>query len=95
MKAHAIVGTTTNVITAIRVTDRTVSPVAQTNEVLCKSLCFNLSMLVHAMHEHGVEPAFPEAAGLRWHRNLTAGEQENVRAALAFLRGVPAGGGRL
>jgi transposase len=43
---------------------RSKSPVAQTNEVLCKALCFNLSMLVHAMHELGVEPAFPGAAGL-------------------------------
>lgn len=33
--------------------------VAQTNEVLCKVLCHNLSMLVHAMHELGVEPSFP------------------------------------
>ena len=31
---------------------------AQVNEVLCKCLCFNLSMLVHAMHELGVEPTF-------------------------------------
>jgi hypothetical protein len=27
--------------------------------VLCKALGFNLSMLVHAMHELGVEPTFP------------------------------------
>lgn len=32
--------------------------VAQTNEILCKVLCHNLSMLVHAMHELGVEPTF-------------------------------------
>jgi transposase len=31
---------------------------AQTNEVLCKILCHNLSMLVHAMHELGIEPSF-------------------------------------
>ena len=37
---------------------------AQTNEVLCKALCFNLSMLVHAMHALGVEPTFPGAASL-------------------------------
>ena len=43
---------------------RSKSPVAQTNEVLCKALCFNLSMLVHAMHELGVEPSFPGAVGL-------------------------------
>lgn len=31
---------------------------AQTNEVLCKALCHNLAVLVHAMHELGVEPSF-------------------------------------
>ncbi len=37
---------------------RSKNPVAQVNEVLCKALCFNLSMLVHAMYELGVEPTF-------------------------------------
>ena len=37
---------------------------AQVNEILCKALCFNLKTLVHAMHELGVEPAFPGTAGL-------------------------------
>jgi transposase len=37
---------------------RSKNPVAQVNEVLCKCLCFNLSMLVHAMRELGVEPEF-------------------------------------
>jgi transposase len=31
---------------------------AQTNEILAKCLCFNLSMLVHAMHELGIDPDF-------------------------------------
>lgn len=31
---------------------------AQENEVLLKCLCHNLSMLVHAIHEFGVEPEF-------------------------------------
>lgn len=31
---------------------------AQTNEVLCKALCFNLSMLVHAMREMGADLTF-------------------------------------
>ena len=31
---------------------------AQVNEILCKVLCHNLSMLVHAMHELKVEPMF-------------------------------------
>jgi transposase len=41
---------------------RSKNPVAQVNEVLCKALCFNLSMLVHAMHELGIEPSFPGLA---------------------------------
>jgi transposase len=35
---------------------------AQVNEVLCKVLCHNLSMLVHAMHELGIEPSFASGA---------------------------------
>lgn len=37
---------------------------AQTNEVLAKVLCHNLSCLVHAIHENGVDPKFymPRAA---------------------------------
>ena len=31
---------------------------AQTNEVLCKILAHNLIVLVHAMHELGIEPDF-------------------------------------
>lgn len=37
---------------------RSKNPTAQVNEVLCKALCFNLSCLVHAMHELGVAPEF-------------------------------------
>jgi transposase len=33
-------------------------PAAQYNEVLLKCLCHNLSMLVHAIHELGVDPKF-------------------------------------
>jgi transposase len=33
-------------------------PVAQKNEVLFKCLVYNLTVLVHAMHEFGIEPAF-------------------------------------
>jgi transposase len=35
---------------------------AQVNEVLCKALCHNLSVLVHEMHELGIEPSFREVA---------------------------------
>lgn len=31
---------------------------AQTNEVLCKILCHNLTVLVHAIFELGIEPSF-------------------------------------
>ena len=31
---------------------------AQLNEVLLKCLCHNLSMLVHSIHEMGIEPKF-------------------------------------
>jgi transposase len=41
---------------------RSKNPVAQINEVLCKALCFNLSCLVHAMFELGIEPSFPGLA---------------------------------
>jgi transposase len=31
---------------------------AQVNEILCKILCYNLSILAQAMQELGIEPAF-------------------------------------
>jgi len=31
---------------------------AQVNEILCKMLCYNLSILVHVMHKLGIEPSF-------------------------------------
>lgn len=34
---------------------------AQVNEVLCKVLAYNLSVLVHAIFELGIEPTFPAA----------------------------------
>lgn len=37
---------------------RSKTEAAQFNEVLLKCLCFNLSMLVHSIHELGVEPRF-------------------------------------
>ncbi len=33
-------------------------PTSQKNEVLLKCLVFNLTCLVHAMHELGIEPTF-------------------------------------
>jgi transposase len=37
---------------------RSKNETAQVNEVLCKALCFNLSCLVHAIHELGIDPTF-------------------------------------
>lgn len=37
---------------------RTKTDTAMVNEVLCKVLCHNLSVLVHAMYELGITPAF-------------------------------------
>ncbi|HVZ88087.1 MAG TPA: transposase [Polyangia bacterium] len=36
--------------------------VAQRNEILCKLICHNLSVLVHAMHELGIQPSFATAS---------------------------------
>jgi hypothetical protein len=41
---------------------RSKNPTAQVNEVLCKALCFNLSCLVHAIHELGIEPQLGTAS---------------------------------
>jgi transposase len=41
---------------------RSKGAIAQVNEVLCKALCFNLSCLVHAMFELGLEASFPGLA---------------------------------
>jgi transposase len=38
-------------------------PAAQKNEVLLKCLCHNLSVLVHSIHELGIEPKFWLPAG--------------------------------
>ncbi len=37
---------------------RSKSDTGQINEALCKVLCHNLCVLVQAMHELGIEPAF-------------------------------------
>lgn len=37
---------------------RSKKPVAQTNEILCKVLYHNLSVLVHSIYELGLEPVF-------------------------------------
>ena len=40
---------------------RSKDPVAQVNEVLCKAIAYNLSCLVHAIYELGIDPQFPGA----------------------------------
>jgi transposase len=42
---------------------RAKTPVAMVNEVLCKALCWNLSQLVHAMFELGINPTFNAPTG--------------------------------
>lgn len=37
---------------------RSKSDTGQINEALCKVLCHNICVLVQAMHELGIEPAF-------------------------------------
>jgi Transposase DDE domain len=37
---------------------RSKNPVAQVNEVLCKLLAYNLTVLVHEMYENGIAPSF-------------------------------------
>jgi transposase len=37
---------------------RSKTPIAQVNEVLCKVICHNLSVLVHSIHELGIEAIF-------------------------------------
>ena len=39
---------------------RSKTPHAQVNEILCKALCFNLSVLVHAIYELGIDPKFAQ-----------------------------------
>ena len=37
---------------------RSKNPVAQVNEVLCKLIAYNLTVVVHEMFEHGIAPSF-------------------------------------
>lgn len=37
---------------------RSKTEVAQVNEVICKLICYNLSVVVHEMFEHGIKPNF-------------------------------------
>jgi transposase len=52
---------------------RSKNRVAQENELLCKFIAYNLTVLIHEMFEHGVEPSF---IGLR-----AIEAKENVEAA--------------
>jgi len=46
--------------------------VAQTNEILCKVLCHNLSVLVHSIYELGIAPTFWAELPLAQERRLEA-----------------------
>jgi transposase len=37
---------------------RSRTPVAQVNEIRCKLICYNLTVVVHEMFENGIAPAF-------------------------------------
>jgi transposase len=37
---------------------RSKTPVAQVNEIPCKVICHNLSVLVHSIYELGIQPTF-------------------------------------
>jgi transposase len=37
---------------------RSKNPVAQVNEVLCKLVAYNLTVVVHEMFENGIAPSF-------------------------------------
>jgi len=66
-------------------------PTAQTNEVLAKVLCHNLTCIIHAVTEFGIDaefgkPAAPTLSLVRPVTDLTPKEQAHVRTALRFLR---------
>jgi len=42
---------------------RSRNPTAQVNEILCKLICYNLSVVVHEMFEHGIAPTFQDRPG--------------------------------
>ena len=42
---------------------RSKTPTAQVNEVLLKILCHNVRVLIHEMHELGIEPRFTGLSG--------------------------------
>lgn len=44
---------------------RSKTRIAQENELLCKILCFNLTMVVHAMYEFGATPSFWQISAMR------------------------------
>ena len=41
---------------------RSKTDTAMVNEALCKILCHNLVVLIHEIHELGIEPSFAERA---------------------------------
>jgi hypothetical protein len=44
---------------------RSRTQVAQVNEILCKLIAYNLTVVVHEMFENGIAPTFESSAGRR------------------------------
>ena len=57
-KRSAVESTFSSVKRKFGASVRAKTPAAQMNEVLLKTLCFNLSCVVHAIHELKIDPAF-------------------------------------
>ena len=58
---------------------RSKTPTAMINETLCKILAYNITVLIHAMYEFGIHPAFLDAEPMDRGVSLTAGVQSGLR----------------
>ena len=57
---------------------RSKSPTAMINETLCKILAYNITVLIHAMYEFGIHPAFLDAEPIERAVSLTEGVQSRM-----------------
>ena len=57
---------------------RSKTPTAMINETFCKILCYNITVLIHAMYEFGVHPSFLDAEPMDRGVSLTAGVQSKL-----------------
>lgn len=67
---------------------RSKSTTGQFNEALCKALCHNICVLIHSMHELGIDPISWTGVQLRPEApaGLTVAELERVRGNLAEIK---------